>query len=147
MSSHFFKFFLIVLMFTVSSKAQAFRAGLATGSVGFGGGHSGPADPYSPTSYKAHITFRNSADLSLSVSHLLIGKVFRFKSGAYVIPAVGSILGSAGTGLGLSSTFGFDFICWGLCLYSEFQQQLGSNQQRKFLSGYSMRIGIDYTTE
>ena len=139
--------FLILAMLLVSANAEAFRAGLAAGSIGLGAGHSGPADPSSPFAYKAHLTFKNSLDLSWSVTHFLIGKVFEFKSGAYVIPAVGAIVGSGGNGFGISSTFGFDFFCWGVCVYSEFQQQVGSNQQGTFLSGYAVRLGVDYASK
>lgn len=138
---------LILIALSVSSHAEAFRAGIAGGAVGFGGGHSGPADPTSPLLYKLHYTFQNDVDLSLAVNQLMLGRVFKYRSGAFIIPAAGAVIGVAGSGLGVSTTFGYDFFCWGLCFYSEFQQQFGIGPKRTFMSGYSVRVGLDYSSK
>jgi hypothetical protein len=131
----------------VSSPAHAFRAGIAGGSLGLGNGHSNAADFASPASYRGHFTFKNQVDLSLAATHILLGRVYEFKSGAFVVPAAGFVVGGNGSGPGISTTFGFTFFCWGICLYSEFQQQLGVGPSRTLVSGYAARIGLDYTNE
>ena len=138
---------LCTISFLCSSRAMAFRAGLSGGSLGVGTGHSNAADFASPVAYKAHVTFRNKIDLSLAATHLLVGRVYEFNSGAFVLPAAGFILDGSGSGPGVSALFGFTFFCWGVCFYSEFQQQLGFGPNRKMVSGYSARIGLDYTNE
>ena len=132
---------------TLSLPAEAFRTGLAGGSLGVGNGHSNAADFSSPASYRLHFTFINKVDLSLAATHALLGRFYEFKSGAFVVPAAGFLVGGNGSGPGVSATFGYTFFCWGLCLYSEFQQQLGVGRGRTLVSGYAVRIGIDYTNE
>lgn len=136
-----------ILTLLVSAQAEAYRAGVSAGSLGVGNGHSNSADFRSPTAYKGHITFKNNLDLSASAVNVLIGRFYEFKSGAFVVPAAGFVVGGNGSGPGISTTFGFTFFCWGLCLYTEFQQQLGIGPERTPLSGYSVRVGLDYTNE
>lgn len=131
----------------ISLPAKAYRTGLAGGSLGLGNGHSNAADFASPISYRGHFTFKNKIDVSLAATHVLIGRVYGFNSGAFVVPAAGYIVGGNGSGPGVSTTFGFTFFCWALCLYSEFQQQLGAGPSRTLVSGYAVRVGIDYTNE
>jgi hypothetical protein len=127
--------------------AWGFRTGVAGGSVGVGTGHSNAADFRGLLGYKLHYSFRNNLDLSLSPTHILIGRVYPFRSGAYVAPAMGFIADAHDSGFGISSAFGFDFLCWGVCVYSELQQQLGYGSRRKLISGYAFRIGIDYSNQ
>jgi hypothetical protein len=117
------------------------------GAVGVGSGHSNAADPASPLSYKFHFTTRSDLDFGISVTHILLGRVFNYKSGTFVIPAAGYVVSENGAGPGVSATFGYTLFCWGLCFSAEFQQQLGMGPQRSLLSGYSTRFGLDYTNE
>ncbi|MBM3381524.1 MAG: hypothetical protein FJY29_03690 [Betaproteobacteria bacterium] len=131
----------------VSLPAAAYRTGIAGGSLGLGNGHSNAADFASPISYRGHFTFKNKLDVSLAATHVLVGRVYDFKSAAFVVPAAGYLADGNGSGPGVSATFGFTFFCWALCLYSEFQQQLGATPSRALVSGYAVRVGIDYTNE
>jgi hypothetical protein len=115
--------------------------------VGVGTGHSNAADFAGPLGYKIHYSFRNNVNLSFSLTHLLLGRVYPFRSGAYVVPSIGFIADAHDSGFGISSAFGFDFFCWGVCFYTELQQQLGYGSRRKLVSGYAFRFGIDYTNQ
>ena len=130
-----------------TTKAFAFRTGIAGGSVGVGTGHSNAADFAGLLGYKLHYSFRNNIDLSLSPAHMLLGKVYPYRSGAYVVPAVGFIADAHDSGFGISLAYGFDFLCWGLCVYTELQQQLGYGSRDKLVSGYAFRIGVDYSNQ
>ncbi|MEY4065466.1 MAG: hypothetical protein RIR26_1674, partial [Pseudomonadota bacterium] len=138
---------LIIVLVLPASIAQAYRTGIAVGAVGVGSGHSNATDPTAPLSYKLHFTNRNDFDFGISITHLVLGRVFDFKSGAFIIPAAGYIVAENGSGPGVSATFGYTFFCLGLCLSAEFQHQLGIGPQRALLSGYSTRFGLDYTSE
>lgn len=129
------------------SHAHAFRIGAAGGSVGVATGHANAADFAGLLGYKVHYTWKNRADLSFSVTHLLLGKVYQFKSGAFFTPAVGYIADAHDAGLGISTAYGFDFFCWKICVYTELQQQLGWGARRQLISGYAFRLGIDYSNQ
>jgi hypothetical protein len=128
----------------VSSQAWAFRAGVAGGSVGFGNGHPNAADFRSISNYKLHATF-SDVDVSLAATQVLVGKVYTFKSNAYIIPAVGLVLDGNGSGPGVGATFGWTAFCITLCVYFEFQNLLGAGPDRHIVGGSAARIGIDYS--
>jgi hypothetical protein len=129
-----------------SAHAQAFRAGLSGGSVGLSNGHPNAADFRSVNNYKMHFSF-SDVDISLATTQALVGRVFQFKPGAYIIPAAGLVLDSNGSGPGISATFGWTAFCWGLCLYFEFQNLLGAGPDRHLVSGSGARIGVDYSSD
>lgn len=139
--------FICICAIMLCPSAFAFRTGIAGGSVGVGTGHSNAADFSGVLGYKVHYSFRNNVDLSLSLTHILLGRVYQYRSGAYVVPAVGYIADAHDSGFGISTAFGFDFFCWGLCLYTEIQQQLGLGARRQLISGYAFRLGIDYSSQ
>ncbi|MFZ9521784.1 MAG: hypothetical protein ACO3A4_15040 [Silvanigrellaceae bacterium] len=127
-----------------SSQAYAFRAGVAGGSVAFGNGHSNAADFRSINNYKLHATF-SDVDVSLAATQVLVGRVFTFKSNAYITPAIGLVLDGNGSGPGVGATFGWTAFCITLCVYFEFQNLLGAGPDRHIVGGSAARIGIDYT--
>jgi hypothetical protein len=137
---------LAALLFMISAPAWAFRAGIAGGSVGLSNGHPNAADFRSISSYKMHLSF-SDVDISLAPTQALVGKVFDFKSGGYVIPAAGLILDGNGSGPGISATFGWTAFCLGLCLYFEFQNLLGAGPNRHLVSGSAARVGLDYSSD
>ena len=128
------------------AQAFAFRLGVASGAIGVGTGQSNAADFASPVNLKGHAQFA-SLDLSFAATQLLLGKVFTFNSGAYVIPALGFIVDGNGSGPGVGTSFGFNFFCWGLCPYVEMQHLLGVGPRRHLASGYAVRLGIDYNSQ
>lgn len=136
----------ISLSILSSGRAHAFRAGLAGGSVGLSNGHPNAADFRSPNGYKLHATISN-VDVSLAATQALVGKVYEFKSGAYVIPAVGLVLDGNGSGPGIGVSFGWTAFCLGLCLYFEFQNLLGAGPDRHIVSGSAARVGLDYSSK
>lgn len=141
---HTFLRLFVILYALLSAQASAFRMGIAGGSVGLSNGHPNAADFRSINNYKAHANFSN-IDVSLATTQALVGRVFEFKSGAYVIPAVGLVLDGNGSGPGVGATFGWTAFCLGLCLSFEVQNLLGIGPDRHAVSGSAARIGIDYS--
>lgn len=132
------------VLLLLPGRALGFRIGVSAGAIGIGNGHPNAADFRSPTNYKLHATF-SDVDISLAATQALVGKVFEFKSGAYVIPAAGLVVNANGSGPGLGATFGWTAFCWGLCAYIELQNLIGAGPRRHLVSGSAARFGIDYS--
>ncbi|MEN9808531.1 MAG: hypothetical protein RLZZ488_98 [Pseudomonadota bacterium] len=135
----------ILLVVVMPARASAYRFGVSGGSVGLSNGHPNAADFRSINNYKAHLTIAD-VDVSLATTQALVGRVFEFKSGAFVIPAAGLVLDGNGSGPGFSATFGWTAFCWGICLYVELQNMIGAGPNRHLVSGSAARIGLDYSS-
>ena len=141
-----FRVLTILLVIFLPARASAYRLGVSGGSVGLSNGHPNAADFSSINNYKAHLTIAD-VDISVATTQALVGRMFEFKSGAFVIPAAGLVLDGNGSGPGLSATFGWTAFCWGICLYVELQNMIGAGPNRHLVSGSAARVGIDYSSD